>query len=148
MLTPVILRSALALAVSLIAIVAYNVHAEKKRIGAPPIGAGFALVIVLMINRLSAFALAGAVFAQFMASNGWVNILRSKSLWYPTLLLIGMFGVWSSAILMRWSENLMRRMFGMPEQASRRSGKRSSRIFHSATSACRSRLKKPPSSKS
>ena len=89
MLTPVILRSALALAVSLIAIVAYNVHAEKKRIGAPPSGAGFALVIVLMINRLSAFALAGTVFAQFMVSKGWANILRSKGLWYPTLLLIG-----------------------------------------------------------
>ena len=147
MLTPVILRSALGLAVSLIAIVAYNVNAEKKRIGAPTIGAGFALVIVLMINRLSAFALAGTVFAQFMVSKGWANILRSKGLWYPTLLLIGMFGVWSSAILMRWSENFMRRMLGMPEQAVRR-GRKSSSIFHSATSACRSRLKKPPSSKS
>ena len=106
-------RSGLVLLVTLIVITSYNVIFERMHRSAPPLWIGFALLLVSMVLRVSAFILAATAFVMAFSLFGH-SVSPNEYLIRLIIAVVGFAGNVLAALLSQILCNTVRQFLGMP----------------------------------
>ena len=113
MLEAVVFRSALMFAMSLIILTTYTVIFERMNRGAPSLWTGIALVMVMLVFRVSAIILTAATFTLVVPSTARAGS-TNEYIWRFVVAIVGFCGLWAAAILLQILCNLVRQFIGSP----------------------------------
>ena len=108
-----VFRSALTFAASLVILTSYIVTFERMRRSAPPLWIGLALLVVILVFRISAMILTAAAFVLAVSPTEWASH-TNKGVGRFTVAVVGLCGLWAAGILLEVVCNLVRQFHGTP----------------------------------